>query len=411
MDEKSYLKTVTKIGVIADIQYCDEDDGTSFDGSEIRRYREALNVTKRAAKTFENFQVGAVLQLGDAIDGKSKSNFKRDFCDRICPILEIPVVKANDDVGAFTPSVIPRMDVMGNHELYCATREKLSTILNDYDKDRNLLCYSKVIGNGRWRLIVLDSYGVSLLGHGSDERDSSRLKEAESIMKINNPNMLRKGEKVDWFEGLTRDKYRFVSYNGAIGKVQLDWLKQELKESWDEKQYVVIFSHVPMSNQKGNYPISLHWDLEEVQKLIKQNGSHVVACIGGHRHSFDYEYNDEFGTNCHHLDVPSPLVAPVGGEAHAIFEFSVRNLPVVKDELKNNLNTDNTSEIVETDLPLLNDSPTSQLDEKLVYYDGKLFKNETHVVCDKNNEVGMIIVHGFGEMPSLMVLPKEKPEW
>ena len=132
-DEKVYLKTVTKIGVIADIQYCDEEDGSSFDGCEVRRYREALNVTRRAAKTFEEFEIGAVLQLGDAFDGKSKGNFKRDFCERICPILEIPLVKANDDTGTFATSVIPRMDVMGNHELYCATREKLSTILKDYD--------------------------------------------------------------------------------------------------------------------------------------------------------------------------------------------------------------------------------------------------------------------------------------
>jgi len=222
--------------------------------------------------------------------------------------------------------------------------------------------------------------------------------------------MLRKGEKFDWFEGLSRDKYRYVSYNGAIGKVQLDWLKQELQESWSEKQYVVIFSHVPMSNQHGNHPKSLHWDLEEVQGLIKEYGSHVVACIGGHRHSFDYEYNDEFGTNSHHLDLPSPLVAPVGCEAHAIFEFSVRNLPIGKNELSNNLNNENASEIGKSELPLLNDSSISYLEEKLVYHDGKLFKNETHEVYDRINEVGVIIVHGFGEMPHLMVLAKEKPE-
>ena len=142
------------------------------------------------------------------------------------------------------------------------------------------------------------------------------------------------------------------------------------------------------------------------------SGSHVVACIGGHRHSFDYEYNDEFGTNCHHLDLPSPLVAPVGGEAHAIFEFSVRNLPIGTDELSNNPNNENASEITENDLPLLNDSPNSYLEGKLVYHDGKLFKNETHRVYGKNNEVGVIVVHGFGEMPPLMVLAKEKlGEW
>ena len=331
MDEKSYFKSVTRIGIIADIQYCDEDDGTSFDGSETRRYREALNVTRRAAKTFKDYEVRAVLQLGDAIDGKSKHNFKRDFCERICPILEIPLVKTNDEPETRSPSFAPRMDVMGNHELYCATREELTTILNDYDKEKNLLCYSKVIANGRWRLITLDSYGISLLGHGTS--DSSQLKEARSILSNNNPNVLQQGNNVDWFEGLPEEKHRYVPYNGAIGKVQLEWFKQELKEAWNQKHFVVIFSHIPLSGQT-HHPKTLLWDMEEVLKVIKESGSHVVACIGGHRHSFAYQFSDEFETKCHHLDLPSPLVESVGGKAHAVFDFSIRHIPVVKDQLK-----------------------------------------------------------------------------
>ena len=81
-----------------------------------------------------------------------------------------------------------------------------------------------------------------------------------------------------------------------------------------------------------------------------------------------------------------------------------------KNELDNNLNKENASEIGKSELPLLNDSSISYLEEKLVYHDGKLFKNETNEVYDRNNEVGVIIVHGFGEMPHLMVLAKEKPE-
>ena len=416
MDEESYFKRVTKIGVIADIQYCDEEDGSSFDGRETRRYREALNVTRRAAKTFEEFEIGAVVQLGDAIDGKSKGNFKRDFCERICPILEIPLNKTNDGVGTFKPSVAPRMDVMGNHELYCATREQLSSILREYNKEKDLLCYSKVIANGRWRLITLDSYGVSLLGHDKNANESSRLKEAKSILSNNNPNMLRQGDKVDWFDGLPEEKYRYVSYNGAIGKEQMEWFQQELKESWDQKQYVVIFSHVPLSGQK-HHPKSLHWDMEEMLNVIKEDGPHVVACIGGHRHSFDYQFSDEFETYCHHLDLPSPLVEPIGGKAHAVFEFSVRNIPVLKSQTKDNAivtetcssSQVNTLEAADHNLPLLSDPPKSCPDEELVYNGAKIFKNNKNVKCDTVNEVALLTIHGFGQMPHLMILPKEKP--
>ena len=116
--ESKYFHQIRKIGVIADIQYCDKDDGPNFNGTEFRRYRESLNVTKRAAQSFQKEEVGAIIQLGDAIDGHGKDNFLKSFNDILTPILTIPPPK---DIG-FTPELlppsIPRLDVMGNHELY-----------------------------------------------------------------------------------------------------------------------------------------------------------------------------------------------------------------------------------------------------------------------------------------------------
>ena len=255
------------------------------------------------------------------------------------------------------------------------------------------------------------------MGHDTNVNDSSRLKEAKSILSNNNPNVLQQGEKFDWFRGLPVEKYRYVPYNGAIGKEQLEWFQQELKESWDQNQYVVVFSHIPMSGQT-NHPKSLHWDMEDVLKLIKENGSHVVACIGGHRHSFDYQFSEEFETNCHHLDLPSPLVVEIGGEAHAVFELSVRNIPVLESKPKEStVITDAKSsssqcsmlEAADHNLPLLSDPPKSCPDEELVYHDGKIFKNVKNVKFDTVNEVALLTIHGFGQMPHLMILPKEKP--
>ena len=41
-----------KFGLLADIQYCDTDDRTNFSGSQVRRYRNALNVARNAVEHF-----------------------------------------------------------------------------------------------------------------------------------------------------------------------------------------------------------------------------------------------------------------------------------------------------------------------------------------------------------------------
>jgi len=71
--------TVSKIGVIADTQYCDENDGSDFSGNEKRYYRNTKVITRNAAKRFEMEKCQMVLQVGDAIDAKSKGNYLRDL--------------------------------------------------------------------------------------------------------------------------------------------------------------------------------------------------------------------------------------------------------------------------------------------------------------------------------------------
>ena len=421
--ESLYFQTISKIGVIADIQYCDEEDGESFSGDEIRRYREALNVTKRAATTFAEHQVGAVVQLGDAVDGKSKENFSRDFCERICPILEIPLPKHVEQKYTLSHSTIPRLDVIGNHELYCSTRQQLRHVLHYYDDEKDILCYSKVIASARWRIIVLDSYAVSLLGHTSEQegtQKSVQFIEAENIILKNNPNVLGEvGKNTDWFEGLPTEKYRYVPYNGGIGKIQLQWLKEELNKAWNEKQFVVIFSHIPLSGISG-HPKTLHWDMEEVLKLIKERGSHVVACVGGHRHKFDYQYNDEYETKCHHIDIPAPLVAPVGGEAYAVLEFSIKNIPIAKVNTMygpmesqkvhapDKRGTDATKHYNMGSL-----TETAELHgDKIMFHEGKILDQNEDTTCDISDEIAIVTVTGFGAMPKIMHLARQKPcEW
>ena len=389
--ESEYFYRINKIGVISDIQYCDKDDGSNWNGTEFRRYRESLNVTKRAALSFQKEKVGAIIQLGDAIDGHSKENFLKDFNDVLSPILNIPPPNDINIEPKLLPQSIPRLDVMGNHELYCCTRNKLRTALYDYDPAQDSLSYSREIADGKWRLIVLDSFAVSwnkdleLKKQEMSEDELKNLNFAKSILEENNPSCLKSSPET---EPICKEKHRYGTFNGGLGQAQLDWLEEQLDDAWDKRQFVAIFSHIPISGFHGNEYlwISLHWDADEILQLIKRKGSHVVACIAGHRHSFSHRNNDENDTFTHYLVMPSPLLASVGGEAHAIFEFSVQH-GQDSDEIRDESDKKPTS----------NGEYTNGMDDTS-FYDIK--------------SIGTIKVHGTGSMPEVIDLVKPAPkEW
>ena len=67
----------------------------------------------------------------------------------------------------------------------------------------------------------------------------------------------------------------------------------------------------------------------------------------------------------------------------------------------------------DSNLPLLNVPPKSCPDEELAYYDGKIYKSQDmleNVTCDTKNEIAILTVHGFGQIPPLMILAREKPK-
>ena len=72
-------------GVIADIQYADREDGTNFNKTSTRRYRHALEITKRAVEDWTTqsrtggvpgwgarTDLAFIAQMGDVIDGCNK---------------------------------------------------------------------------------------------------------------------------------------------------------------------------------------------------------------------------------------------------------------------------------------------------------------------------------------------------
>lgn len=304
----------SRIGMIADVQYADVEDGSDFSGEERRRFRASLEAARRASAVFRAEKVDMLLQLGDAIDGKSGAeNCVRDL-GRVFGALEEAFVK--DKTG------IERLDIMGNHELYCAPRSQLSSLLNHYDKEADLLRYSRTLEKSpAWRIIVLDSYGISLLDSQQKSTNDPRYLEACSIIDKENPQVLRAGKNVDWFEGVPEDKFKFVPYNGALGSTQQNWLIQELQDSFKNHQYVAIFSHIPIFQPTFSNRTIL-WDSEQVLSIISEHGSHVVAFFSGHVHQ--WRYSRDGGENgVHHPILASPLVRTEDRpDAHYVLEFS-----------------------------------------------------------------------------------------
>ena len=72
-------------------------------------------------------------------------------------------------------------------------------------------------------------------------------------------------------------------WNGAIGKKQLDWLRQILLKADLTGEKIILFCHFPV------YPENAHnlWNAEEVVAVLEEHSS-VLAYINGHNHVGGY---------------------------------------------------------------------------------------------------------------------------
>ena len=94
-----------------------------------------------------------------------------------------------------------------------------------------MLSYSREIADGKWRLIVLDSYAVSILGFKEKEmtdNEMNKLNHAKSILEQNNPDCLNRSstEKI-----IPDKKQRYHYINSGLGEAQLKWLENQLDEA------------------------------------------------------------------------------------------------------------------------------------------------------------------------------------
>ena len=187
---------------------------------------------------------------------------------------------------------------------------------------------------------MLDAYDISMLN--GTNKESTNL--ARTFLNVKNPNNFEE-KGVDWTQGLNGKSQRFVPYNGAIGKDQLNWLRGTLLAALDAQEKCVVLSHVSLI--PGACSIScVVWNYEEVLPILHNPARHsnngatssatdsginefgptpVVCCLYGHAHKGGYRMDRR---GIHHITLQAPLEA-VGDElAHATIDLMEDHLVI-----------------------------------------------------------------------------------
>eukprot|EP01059_Diplonema_ambulator_P021631 TRINITY_DN35941_c0_g1_i1.p1 TRINITY_DN35941_c0_g1~~TRINITY_DN35941_c0_g1_i1.p1 ORF type:complete len:392 (+),score=56.06 TRINITY_DN35941_c0_g1_i1:90-1178(+) len=245
------------LGVIADVQYADRDDGWDYSKSHKRAYRRGLHVVKNSVKEWRRRGVTMAVNLGDLLDGWNYGEAK--------------LASAKVAMGEAMEGIQWAHNV-GNHEFY--NREY--GVLADLPKAIDL--------SQRWTLIMLNSYAVSVLTPNTTDRGYVT---ARKVLMTKNKN-LRAGDMrpgaAKWLDGVDGLDQRYIPVNGGLGMGQLFWLSVQLRKARLEGRYVVVATHVPlhpMACQRED----LAWDYKQALNLLSTEGRGVVSLVlSGHDH-------------------------------------------------------------------------------------------------------------------------------
>ncbi|KAL5718053.1 hypothetical protein ACHQM5_010992 [Ranunculus cassubicifolius] len=273
-------------GVISDVQYADIPDGRSYLGVP-RYYRHSTQVLQRAVQNWNDHQkLRFALNFGDIVDG---------FCPKKESLHAVKKV-----VNHFEMSTCPVYHMIGNHCLYNLPRKDLIPILKM--PTENSQAYYDFSPSPEYRFVVLDGYDVSAIGW---PQDHPKTKQALEILRNKNPNV-DKNSPV----GMVGLKRRFLMFNGAVGKEQLEWLDRVLQDASNLNQKVVVCCHMPLDPGAAT-DAALCWNYDEVMEVIHKYDC-VKVCIAGHDHKGGHSIDSH---GIHHRVLEAALECPPGSNA------------------------------------------------------------------------------------------------
>ncbi|XP_074294655.1 manganese-dependent ADP-ribose/CDP-alcohol diphosphatase-like [Silene latifolia] len=273
-------------GVISDVQYADIPDGRSFLGVP-RYYRHSVLVLQRAVQKWNDSQnLNFSVNFGDIVDG---------FCPKDQSLSAIKKIAFE-----FQKFNGPVYHMIGNHCLYNLPREQLLPLLNIHSD--NSCAYYDFSPTPNYRFVVLDGYDISAIGW---PKDHPKALQAMRILDEKNPNSEKNSPS-----GLEGFEKRFLMFNGAVGKEQLEWLDHVLQDATKLKQKVIICCHLPLDPGASSSE-ALLWNYDEVMNLIHKYKC-VKVCLSGHDHKGGYSIDSH---GIHHRVLEAALECPPGFDA------------------------------------------------------------------------------------------------
>jgi manganese-dependent ADP-ribose/CDP-alcohol diphosphatase len=310
------------VGLIADIQYAPIPDGYSYAGTP-RYYRHSLDTARTAFTHFQQERLPLVINLGDIVDGKCQQ-IEENGGDPI-PVGADPGHYALDDVleALSVYQHGPVIHAYGNHCLYNLDRPTLQSKLGIpfvREPCGELVGYHSHSYEG-FRFLVLDSYDVAKMKRC--ESSSLKYRKAVEILREKNPNYDKGNENSP--SGLKHLDKRFVAFNGAVGPLQLEWIRRELADVRACHEKAIILSHQPILPGSTS-PTCLMWNYHDVLDILRDFKDVVTASFSGHAHRGGYLRDEVSGI--HFRVVEAALENPNPHKTYAMIDVHEDRLTV-----------------------------------------------------------------------------------
>lgn len=304
-------------GLISDIQYADINPASNFGGGEHREYRASVSAAQEVVDQWGSLErpLSFIAQLGDLIDGQNAGGYGQGL------EMEAPQSEqvAERVLSIWDQCPTPVYHAVGNHELYNFTWEGLRARFNQ----RRGACqhqiateefYFSFSPTPGWRVMFLNSYEENVICPTSEESFAR----VDQLLREMNPNY-GKQAPFNFFEGLSRERYRFVPFNGGFGARQLSWLEAEISKARAHGERALIASHLPILGDVASVR-NVAFDADEALEITARFAPQVALYMAGHRHGGGYA---QHSSGVHHLTVQAPLTHGVCGTTVTVNEEQV----------------------------------------------------------------------------------------
>ncbi|GAB6020381.1 hypothetical protein CHUAL_003089 [Chamberlinius hualienensis] len=286
-----HVERLLSFGVLTDVQYADREDHISwYSADKMRYYRSSLDHVRKAMNEWTNGKerVSFVMQLGDLVDASNRTlGLDSELAFRRC-------------LDTLSQSQLPIYHVIGNHEVDTFQRSKLA----EYNflkgaKEQEYHYYSFRPADNVV-VIVLDCFEVSLLGQHPQHPNYQK---AQQILSQHHSSVDPSQWELD--DHLVDDKKRFVSYNGALSKLQIQWLEEQLAIADFNGHHVILCGHLSLLASSSHWTC-VCWNGDEVLDVVHRYKC-VVVYLCGHFHDTGYAV-DKHGI--HHVTLGGIIEVP-----------------------------------------------------------------------------------------------------